>query len=215
MLLIDRWLAGRRNFIVGRVLYDVYGNDAGIKALLSKGNTAFSYSRLVQALESVRVKPVKAVVHEVAEATLFMPMPQGTDEVLQGLEREWKPIYMRMNLLRHKLDEYNDRNDEEARTACGALCKEILQLEKDVMQVWKRRNYYVEHGALPWVNDVDDDMPDDAVKLALYIENIKKNIRRNRQRMSAEGADAKYSQLYVQWKQKYFKATGEEYKEGR
>jgi hypothetical protein len=214
MLLIDRWLNGKRNFIVGRVLYDVFGNDKGIKDLLRKGNTAFSGARLLQALQQLNAKPV-TVVHEVAEATMFMPMPAGTDDVLIGLENEWKPSYVRMNFLRHKLDEYNERNDDEARTACAALCKEILQLEKDVMQVWNKRNYYAEHGKLPFVQDVKDDMPGDPLKLAFYIENIKKNIRRNRKLMNEPGADAKYAQLYGQWKDKYFMAVGEEYKEGK
>lgn len=212
MLLIDRWIKGKRNFIVGRVLYDVYGQDKSIKALLRKGNSAFAAQRLLQALEEVNKQPAKAIVHEVAEATLFMPMPNGTDEVLISLEAEWKPLYARMNLLRHKLDEYDESNSKEAIEACEPICKEILVIEQQVMQVWKKRNYYVQHGQLPFVQDVNDDVPTDPLELANYINNLKKSIRRNRLEMNKPGADAAYAQRYVKYQEIYKRVTGKEYK---
>lgn len=213
MLLIDRWLQGKQNFIVGRVLYDVYGYDKSIKELLRKGKTAFAQQRLHQALTEINTKPVKAIVHEAPEVTMFMPMPAGTDEVLVSLEAEWKPLYARMNLLRHKLDEYDERNDADAIAACEPMCKEILELEQQVMQVWKKRNYYVEHGALPFAQPVNDEIPTEPLELAKFINNCKKNIRYNRLAMHKPGADAQFAERYVKYKDLYNLATGEDYKE--
>lgn len=177
MILIDRWLKGSRNFLVGKNLYDTYGTDAGLKLLFSKGETVFARQKLTTALEAILEAGKRPVIK--STVTTLMPMPKGTDSVLVSIEKEWQPKYQRMNLLRHKLDEYGEDNSPEAIAKCDELCREIMQLEKECEGHWKKRDHYEEHGRLPEIKEEKLEIPQDPVELATLISTLKRYIRRH------------------------------------
>jgi hypothetical protein len=214
MILVDRWLQGKQNFIVGKVLYEILGTDAAMKNLFAKGESGFAKKKMVDALEGIRHKAEggRKTLYP-TPSTLHLSMPDSDDKVLHSLNTDWKEKYSRMNLLRHKLDEFGERNDDDARNACYTLCKEVCEIEQDVMFLWKQRDEYLQTGRLPVVKESKIEIPTDAIELGKFIENRKKDIRRNRKKMIDEPGVAKWAQMYNDHKELYKKATGKEYNE--
>jgi hypothetical protein len=81
------------------------------------------------------------------------------------------------------------------------------------MVVWQKRDHYVQHGSLPDMKKETKELPTDPVALATHIDNIKKNIRKNRGKMQKPGANAKYAVLYRQYLNEFKSITGKDYKE--
>lgn len=213
MQIINNWLNGRRDFYVGRVMYEVFGLNQSLKALLKKGRTPFAEKEMYKALEALAnsggpVKPpVKPANKDVAV------MDDSKDAVLQSLKNEWMPLYQRMNLLRHELDKYGDRNDWEATAWRKPRASEIKELEQQINQLWDKADHYHKHGRLPFVQEKKVDIPTDPVKLGKMIESIKKNIRRNRDRMSKHPERSEFTQRYEDYKKQFKELTGKEYVE--
>jgi hypothetical protein len=178
MILIERWLKGKRNFIVGRVLYERFGKDKALKVLFIKGETAFAKERLIKSLQEL-FDSGKCVASRAANE-VYNSMPKPTDDIFLAIDNEWKPKYQRMNLLRHKLDQFGEDNSEDARAKCKEICREILDLEQQCNVSWEKRNHYEEHGHLPEVKDEEFKIPKDPVELANMISNLKKYIRRHK-----------------------------------
>lgn len=208
MQLIEQWLKGSKNFIIGRTLYNRFGTDQKLKDLLAKGESAFVKQELQKALQAIVDTGVRNIVKPATRA--LEEMPVSFDPVLQSIAEEWKPKYMRMNLLRHKLDEYGEKNDLVSRTACHELCKQILQLEKEINFEWDRKDHYETHGRLADVKEKDVEIPTDPVKLATFIQSCLRQIRRYK---PTAGNNAKHAQLRQDYILKLEKATGKPYAE--
>jgi hypothetical protein len=114
MIIVDRWLQGKQNFIVGKVLYEILGTDAAMKNLFAKGESAFAKKKLHDVLSALNEKKMRRTL-TAYNLPLTTAMPDSDDKVLHSLNTDWKEKYARMNLLRHKLDEYGERNDDDAR----------------------------------------------------------------------------------------------------
>jgi hypothetical protein len=213
MVIVDRWLSGKQNYIIGRVLYDVLGNERTVKELFAKGETPFAKNKMVDELKKLNEKSSVQFSSFTIDHSPLVATQRTGDAVMHSLDAEWKEKYARMNLLRHKLDEYGERNDDEARGACATLCKEILELEQQCMKIWTSRNVYEETGHLPEVNNKKIEIPTEAIELGKFIENRKRDMRRYRKKMQDEPAVAKWSQLYNDHHQLYKEATGKEYNE--
>jgi hypothetical protein len=211
MKLIDDWLNGKRNFITGKSLYNVLGKNEKLKQLFALSETAFSKQKLIDALTALNVAPVKV---QTPEEISFDVMPVViNDDVLTSLANAWKEKYARMNMLRYQLDQYGEDNSTETVAVCEPICKEILQLEKEVNALWKQRDYYLEHKQLPEVKTKRKVLSEKVADSATEIENIKKNIRRNKSRMVRFAAKPLYAQKYNDYLQQYKELTGEDYKE--
>jgi small-conductance mechanosensitive channel len=178
MILIDRWIKGNQNFIVGKNLYDTYGTDKNLKALFARGETPFAKQKLHEALKLL----VKAEKKPVAKPAVIAAteMPKATDEVLIAIEQQWQPLYQEMNLLRHKLDEFGDDNTVLVRAKRNEYAQKILDLEQQCMALWNKRDYYEQHGQLPEVKEKEEKfiIPEDPVELATLISTLKRYVRR-------------------------------------
>jgi chaperonin cofactor prefoldin len=210
MKLIDDWLKSKRNFISGRSIYKVFGKDETLKKLFDKGETPFAKNKLAEVLQALNVTPVQVLT---AEDISFTAMPESDDDVLQSLNVAWKEKYARMNLLRHNLDAYGDDNSKETIAACEPICREILELEKEINALWQQRDAYKETGQLPGVTTKKKELSTKLNEAANQLENIKKNIRRNKQQMQKFPAEPKYAQLFNDYLNQYKEITGEDYKE--
>ena len=208
MILIERWLKGNRNFIVGKSLYAKFGNDKAVMQLLEKGETAFSLNALVHALEAIAATHVPGTSKHAEPAV--MEMPKADNAVLDSLQEQWKEKYMRMNLLRHSLDKYGTDNSRETMNACDKICKEILSLEKEINGLWNERDYFLVHGRLPDVKEDKAQMPTNAVELASFINSCARQIRRYKH---TSVSNSKHAQLMEDYKAKYKAATGKDYGE--
>ncbi len=210
MKLIEDWLTGKRNFMTGRSIYKVIGKDEALKKLFAKGETVFAKNKLNEALENLIFTPAAVLS---AEDLSLSEMPHEDDAVLQSIEAGWKEKYARMNLLRHKLDEYGTDNSQETITSCEPICKEVLTLEKEINALWKQRDHYKQHGQLPGVTTQKKELSANLNEAAKQLENIKKNIRRNKDLMNCFKEDPAHAQRYNDYLNRFKEITGEDYKE--
>lgn len=214
MQIIHNWLNSKQNFIVGRLLYEQFGTDKGFKLLLKQnGDTPFNRKKLKEDLSAIANGSQKKAISGLSKEISVKEMPEGDSPLLQALNKEWKLLYMRMNYLRHQLQGLGNDNSKETVALADPICLEILELEQQCMKIWAKRDHVLEHGRLPEVKAAVSDIPTDPILLGRYVENCKRQIRRHRKNLSEKPSDAKYAQLLADWKEKYLKATGNEYQE--
>lgn len=208
MLLIDNWLASDRDFTSGVNIFLLYSDNKALAKLFDQGESAYAIELLTEELEVIN-KQGNGKVPALHRATLSA-MPKGTDAILNSLEAEYLPKYQQMNLLRHKLDQYNGDNTATVREVCHQICIQILTLEKQCQQVWAKRDYYNANGRLPEVNEDESEIPTEPLKLATFITSCQRQIRRYR---VTKDTNSIHAQLYADYRAKYKKATGNDYKE--
>lgn len=197
MQLIKNWLSGKRNFVVGTVLYKKFGTDEKLKKLFDGKPDAYKEKRLAEELEKLLQRP-KLVLQQTKKPNDAEEMPASSDPVLKAIREEWLPIYQRMNYLRHELDKYegNGREDIAKRSP---ICFEILAMEQKCMAIWAKRGYYEKNGLLPELKEVKKEVPTDPVQLGKMIETLKRNIRRNKQLAERNPGKAQYPLLVKQY----------------
>lgn len=208
---INDWLNGSQNFIVGRVLYNHLGNDERLKRLLKHGESNTNKKLLIDALQALAQKPF---THHKKINRITDEMPTSSnDVVLIALNNEWKPLYQLMKYKIGQLDQFGSSNSPEAIATRFIIASDVLALEKKINRLWANRDHYLQNGSLPQVNTKEKELPGDPVEAAKHIENIKKNIRKNRTKMNQPGADAKYAELYKKYLSQYEALTGKQYEE--
>lgn len=221
---VKDWLAGSRNFITGRAIYKAFGKDQQLIELLERGQTVYSIQQLVIGMEALiggqtephpahdtTSTPKAAVSAPTATREAFMP--DGGDLVLQAIKAEWMPLYKKMQYLIAQLDKYGDRNDDEAISYRNPIAAEILELEERVNRIWQKRDHYLQHGELLSDKKRTVDIPKDPLKLATLINQIKRNIRTNRQMMKKQPGKPVYAKKYLSYKLQYQQVTGKQYQE--
>ncbi len=171
---IQAWLDSSQHYLVGRALYNTYGNDQELKDLFAKGQSKWAAERLAEALQELATGTAPKVLNDE-----YHEMPEAEDPILKSLQLQWKPLYASMKYKTYELDKYP--GDDAASIAIRRkLAFEILDLERQCMAIWSQRDYFIEHGELPEPKKIKSDRPTDPIKLALYIQAIKKRIRRNK-----------------------------------
>lgn len=195
MVLIEKWLKGSRNYIVGSILYKRLGTDPKLKDLFGGPCTPRLQKLLEEELLALEQKP-KVLLQSTSEDTEIIP--ESTEPVLAALRNEWLPIYQRMNYLRHELDRYPG-NEEQDIAARSPLAFEILDLEQKCMLIWNRRDHYVINGALPDSKEKEEPLPDDPIKLVQALESAKRNVRRNKQLAEKHPDNATYPEKVAQY----------------
>lgn len=211
MRLIENWLKGSRNYYVGIALYkSLPGANQQLIQLLSKGKTPFAEAELVKAFKAMLSKPV--VKKQPQPDPELDKMPPSADAVMESIRNEWMPLYMRMNTLRHMLWTI-EGNTPEKIAQRQPIAFEVLELEQQCIQLWAKRNHYLQHGRLPEAKEVKVQIPKDPIELATLIENIKRNIRRNKAFATKNPTKAIYVQRYNDYKASYYSVTGKEYVE--
>jgi hypothetical protein len=208
---IHEWLNGTQNFIYGRVLYNQLGDDEKLKALLKKGESNTTKDLLKRALQAIVEKPV--IIPEKKINRITDEMPAHADNVLNGLRSEWKPFFSNMKYRIAKLDQFGESNTPEAIELRKKDAFAVLDFEKKCMFIWAKRDHYLKHGSLPVVTTKEAQLPSDPLALAKLIDNIAKNIRKNRSKMNKPGANAKYAELYQKYLALYKSVTGRDYEE--
>lgn len=207
MLMIDRWLAGNRNFTAGVLLYDHYGTNTALKNVLAKGETDYSRKLLTEALTEINEAPPKPKVEDKALRVLDV-MPDSNDTMLQAFKEKWMPKYKLMIFKQHQMFAFGDDNSVGVMATCHLLADEILSLEQEVMQIWAERDYYEAHGRLPNNPTKEVTIPTDPLQLAKFIDTCKRQIRRYRE---SSTTNTKHAQILADNKLKYKQATGKDY----
>lgn len=200
---------------MGRTLYAQYGADAALKALFKQGDKApGAKEALHQALLAIAT-PTSAVAAKTvlrsfvgveADATYHQKAlekinTQAPDEVLQSLQLDWKSKYKRMQYLAAQLDSYGKDNAPQTKAACHDLCKQILLLEQEIIEVWKQVDYYKANGKLEEVKEKTMIIPAEPAELDKRIEATRRYIRRHKQNATKHPENPKYPALVKLYEQ--------------
>ncbi|MDJ1472841.1 hypothetical protein [Xanthocytophaga flava] len=142
---IQQWLIGGQDYKAGVELYQKFGNSSVWKNILSQGETEYNRDKLLSLLtdlskenhaEKLASKPVAAPKPEV-----YKPAPEP-GSLLDQVKSEWLPLYKRMSFLHTQLTHLPAKER-------GEIAFEILRLDKEVNQIWKKEKFIREHGQLP------------------------------------------------------------------
>lgn len=195
---INKWLAGKRNYLYGTILYQKYGADEALKKLF-QNRTNYTEAKLLECLQQLVSDEVIAPAPIVSTAV----MPDSTDKTEQALKDQWMPLYTKMNYLRHQLDIHLDDLSEDADIARGRLAKDILQLEKDCMAIWMQRNFYRAHGNLPGKSSEEKEPVIDDFKAGRRIETLKIYLRRYKGYLAKEPGNANHAEKLKQYEKEF------------
>lgn len=209
---VEKWLKGSRNFFVGKTIYKTIGGDVHLKKLLDMGKTAHAEELLYKGIKALLLKPSKEVIKTPASVVEAGEMSDDADLILKSIREEWLVPYQKMNYLRHQLDQYTG-DGADAVNRRKNIAFEILDLEQQCMKCWDKRDYYMLNKKLPDVVENTLILPDNAVDLAKMLENIKRNIRRNKIFMQSHPDKPAFAQRYFEYKKNYAEVTGKEYEE--
>lgn len=190
MEVIKRWLNGSQSFVVGRLYYKQFGKNKVLQQLLDNGETPFAKTELIKALTLLLTEEKKP--EQIPEIIKLDLMPKGTDDITTSIELEWRPSYQRMKFLTHQLHKYGADNSEQTREQCRLMCLEILQLEQACMKCWEKLDHYKLHGKLPEVKEEKLIIPDNPLDLAILIQTLKRNIRRNKEKAKKNPVNSDY-----------------------
>jgi len=217
---VKEWLDGSRNFIIGRAIYKALGRDPRIIKLIEKGCTDFALQELVNAMELLLApaseipENLPAAAHSVHANNVHVSyMADSTNHVLQAIKNEWLPIYKKMCYLQGQLDKYGKSNSVKAVEYREPIADQILELEQKCIKIWKKREYFLEHGRLPQDKKNTAPIPTDPVELATLLSRTKRNIRTNRQQMALHPDKSQFAKKYLDYKLQYQQITGKQYQE--
>lgn len=188
---ISEWLDSGRHFLVGRALYNAYGQDAELKALFDQGQSRWAADKLAEALGELASGTTAKLLHDE-----YSDMPAADDTILNSMTAQWKPVYASMNYKRHELDKYAG-DDASSNATRRKLAFEILDLEQQCMAIWASREHYMEHGTMPVPKEIKKQRPADPLALGRYVEALKKRIRRNKQNLAKEPEKTIYAEYIL------------------
>ena len=191
---VKDWLNGPRDYATGVALYAAYGTNAALKAAFEQGESEYRKERLLKELRLLK-DTVPAIAPVAAEhstrvfaspvASVVLP-EQAVPEEKDPYRAEWLPLYAEMNALRHRLE---DANDDIER---GGMAHRILELERQCMSVWARRDYWRRTGqhiapAQPETNAVTDKN-----MLQKRLNNVRSSVSKYRAKRRSDPQNQKY-----------------------
>jgi hypothetical protein len=194
---IRDWLNGNRDYATGVVLYNLYGDNDAVKQMLAQGATDYRKGKLVEHLQAVlqTAKPVTIQIAKVPK-TVYVKRENTPDarvpEEQDAYRKEWLPLFMEMNNLRHKLRLMP--TDEER---CDAAF-EVLRLQKECMKIWAKRDYELQYGKQPEVKNTGGAVPTNELKAQQL--NLRTYVTKYKKLMDANPLNEKYSTKYETYK---------------
>ena len=200
MNLIKNWLSGKRNYTVGCILYNRYGNDEELKLLFEKGKTDYTEKKLLECLKEI-ANPVGALTRPERSTMNHEPFPESSNKIIHSLREQWMPLYTEMNYKRHELDKFLNQKTDAAMRRRAKLAMEILSLEKQCMKIWAQRDHYIEFGRLPAQEKTEPVV--DPAKIVERYKNVQCYIRRYKMYLRKNPNDAKNQALLKQYEDEF------------
>lgn len=147
---LQEWLDGPQDYEAGRLLYAQHGPNFVLKRTLSHGPTAYNRSALREELARLaKAGPLPVASHPapaapaVVETVLAAPPAPATAQLLEQLDKQWKPPYKEASHLQGQL-----RHAKDVQQRCE-WAHRILDLMDSVQDTWDAAAYAKQHGQLP------------------------------------------------------------------
>lgn len=158
MLAIKNWLNGSRDYDAGVLLYHQYGDDRQMKALFKEFRTPFKEKKLLELLKALmgKIAEVKVVAKKVQqsiqqETETRHGWPLQLDATLKALYDGWKLKFDETRSLEARLYDVAKKggDDKNSEMEAGAMAHRILDLRDEIREMYKDRDYYLQHGHFP------------------------------------------------------------------
>lgn len=173
----------------GVKLYVEFGDNDDFKDLfLSEGYSAFKEQKLheliIDLYHGIRSPETKDETHDEPEFLPTLshkrwPAHPIEDPVVDALWRQWRPVYSEMLSLQHRIYEVAlaGNTDQNKHLEAGQMAIRIKDLEDQVQDIYKERDFYVANGTLPGKHVKEDDELVDPVKWAIELKNNERYVR--------------------------------------
>lgn len=178
---IREWIASGRHWHPGLALLNKYSNNSHIKNYFSKCEpTNSNQESLLYELKKLLQNPQPPVIQPAApvSATDQVPVKINQSEEIEKLDALWKPKFKELAGLRQRLMYYG--KDDEGRKKAAFR---ILDLFDECRNIWRKRDYVIQHGSFPEIPSSTKDLPNDPVKLILKRNNLRTRISKAVKRM--------------------------------
>jgi hypothetical protein len=172
---LQAWLDSERDYEVGRLLYEHYGDNARLKQVLGHGPSAYNCEALAWELQKLAKQvhdagppyqigyigntlgfvglnqPIRATEENATETLQTEPAKDFSADIDQAallipLSQARRPLYDERTLLHGQLEVLAEKGtQEEVRQAA----ERVMQLSRELNANWKIDAYVREHGQLP------------------------------------------------------------------
>lgn len=139
---IDDWFNEGRDYAKGVMLYGMFGKYKTVLAILRRGETELTRSKLNDCMNRLR----ENITKEIEVRTVEAEAPEGKKEAKQedayliSIDKKWKPMYVEMSALHARLIVVDTK---EMRYA---LAVRITDIHATLVDLWQERDYYLKHG---------------------------------------------------------------------
>lgn len=158
MQLIKDWLNSSRPYDAGVALYMQYGDDGQMKELFTEHQTPFKEKKLVELLKGLLTKSSVVKEKEAGQSSKLKIENSGTHGWPAKLTREmaalksvWLPKFKeRENLCARLYDVAQmGKADKNKEMEAGQMAHRILRLADEINDIYRQRQYYLQHGVFP------------------------------------------------------------------
>lgn len=200
------WLNSPRNYDAGVKLYLQYGHDNLLKALFTReAETAFKRSRLETALKDLYqnhqhpTSPKAALQRQLqkqnpAENFKYWPPYPINDPIVSALYEQWKPLYSEMMNLQARLADVAllaEQDSNKALESCQMVHR-ILHLDDQCDDIYSKRDYYYQNGALPKLI-IEEEVVGDPVRWVTNMRSAERYVRDYKAKLRKDPKNVKYA----------------------
>lgn len=181
---LNKWLNGSRDYWIGIVLYDHFGENAALKSLFKRGETSFNRKKLQEVLTATWDQ-----LHETKSAIHVTPPVAENTELINACKLKADKEYKRIMNVRALLFELArpkwslDPNTPDLIIKRAPMAMEVVSGYNNLSQLYDEVDYVKKTGRLPDQQPQGQDfslIPDNLVKQTL--DNTRKNVNKLKKR---------------------------------
>lgn len=202
---IKEWLNSGRNYAEGVKIYLTYGKEQKFINLFNEPiQTAFKEKKLAEVLTQLYKGNAKAVTVKATTTTKYLTghktWPEDTsDAILTALRNQWRPLYGERSSLQARLHDVAlaGNTDSVKRQEAAQMAGRIIQLSKEISDIYATRSYYQQHGQLPQ-KQVEASPFGDAAKAYIAKKNAERYLREYTSKLKSTRGTTKQRIKWVQ-----------------
>lgn len=197
---IRSWFKGPKRYDDGAAIYLKLGRDEKLKKVFREPESPFKKKMLEDTLKAMLYKRVVQEIKQeeqkaVAIESVGWPekkWPEERDNTLQALYERWKPKFAEMMSLCSRLYEVAlaGKTDQAKEREAGVMVHRILDLDEECDEIYRQREYYLQHQKLPEA-EKPMELVVDPLKIPLAYNNELRYIRDYNNKLKKDPANVK------------------------
>jgi len=201
MDVIKAWLAGPRRYEDGANLYIQYGRDEKLKRIFREPPSDFKRKKLEAELRSLLQVTTVTRIKEEQQKTVAIKReasfperkwPKERDTTLEVLHAKWKPLFAEMMSLMSRIYDVAlaGKTDAAKKQEAGAMAHRILDLDDECDDIYRQRDFYLQHKKLP-EEQKPMELVVDPIKIPLALANCTRYVRDYKNKLKKDPGNVK------------------------